>query len=438
MAKQFDNPYARDASAVPRKSQPSRPDYGAFATPNASARRKTPARPVYGNADANMDDVGAVPTPLPAAQSLDTHTERSPFVPPNVPRGTQQSYRPSRQGDGSRNTQDRYAHEIEPIAAVTPRGRAQRTMRQEPPPRAVAASATLSSVPKDTGQRRAEMRQPPRTQEHTRAPSQKKDKPTRQISYREARRQRFYRRLMMIVGAVAALLIGAILSVNLLFKIETIDVEYTVGSSYTPEQIIALLGFSKGDNLFRFRVEETQQKLTQALPYLESVEIHRRLPNTVKLIVTPASERYAINSDFGWAVLSESLKVLRVEVERPLELVALDGILAITPVAGNVAVFDTGDAAVTTLRQLTQALTAQGMDNISEINLGNELELSFLYAGRVRVVLGTTNELDAKIEWAKDLLVESRQIGESEQGTLDVSNRNAEGRLEGVWSPKKL
>ncbi|MFR9161847.1 MAG: FtsQ-type POTRA domain-containing protein [Ruthenibacterium lactatiformans] len=77
-----------------------------------------------------------------------------------------------------------------------------------------------------------------------------------------------------------------------------------------------------GENLFGFNTAEAQQAIAAALPYLESVEIKRRLPDTVVITATPAVETYTVESAAGWAVLSQSYKVLRVDAEAPAGLCA--------------------------------------------------------------------------------------------------------------------
>ena len=74
---------------------------------------------------------------------------------------------------------------------------------------------------------------------------------------------------------------------------------------------------------------------------------------------------------------------------------------------------------------------AQGLGPISEVDLTNTLELSFLYQDRIRIVLGTTNDLDYKIKWAWEMVTPgqtSDSLGEEERGTLDVSSRLGRAR----------
>ena len=79
---------------------------------------------------------------------------------------------------------------------------------------------------------------------------------------------------------------------------------------------------------------------------------------------------------------------------------------------------------------------AQGLGPISEVDLTNTLELSFLYQDRIRIVLGTTNDLDYKIKWAWEMVTPgqtSDSLGEEERGTLDVNSRGEDGLGRARW-----
>ena len=51
----------------------------------------------------------------------------------------------------------------------------------------------------------------------------------------------------------------------------------------------------------------------------------------VVITATPAVETYTVESAAGWAVLSQSYKVLRVDAEAPAGLVRIDGAQADAP-----------------------------------------------------------------------------------------------------------
>ena len=68
------------------------------------------------------------------------------------------------------------------------------------------------------------------------------------------------------------LVLGVILSINLLFKVKDYRVENMDGSTpadtgiYTEEQLIELLAVPTGENLFGFSTREKEQALAAALP----------------------------------------------------------------------------------------------------------------------------------------------------------------------------
>ena len=166
-----------------------------------------------------------------------------------------------------------------------------------------------------------------------------------------------------------------------------------------------------------------------------SVEIKRRLPDTVVITATPAVETCTVESAAGWAVLSQSYKVLRVDAEAPAGLVRIDGAQADAPAPGQPVKFTEEDK-LSVLQTVLSKAQAQGLGPISEVDLTNTLELSFLYQDRIRIVLGTTNDLDYKIKWAWEMVTPgqtSDSLGEEERGTLDVSSRGEDGLGRARW-----
>lgn len=142
-----------------------------------------------------------------------------------------------------------------------------------------------------------------------------------------------------------------------------------------------------------------------------------------------------MESAAGWAVLSQSYKVLRVDAEAPAGLVRIDGAQADAPAPGQPVKFTEEDK-LSVLQTVLSKAQAQGLGPISEVDLTNTLELSFLYQDRIRIVLGTTNDLDYKIKWAWEMVTPgqtSDSLGEEERGTLDVSSRGEDGLGRARW-----
>lgn len=146
------------------------------------------------------------------------------------------------------------------------------------------------------------------------------------------RQRRVTRRRFYAARAAAAfwgcwpccvLAIGAFVSVNLLFKVAIFRVENFDHSTpadtgiYTEDEIVSALNIEKNSNLFCFSTAEKTKELQAQFPYLDKVEVTVQMPATVVVQLTPATERFTCMYSGGWMVLSDALRILRLEVSSP-------------------------------------------------------------------------------------------------------------------------
>lgn len=309
--------------------------------------------------------------------------------------------------------------------AAKKRAPAQENARRRP-------SGNKAAVPSqaNAGRRTSANRQPPASGAAPKRPPSGPKRPPRNISYGEALRRRARRRFLAGAALVALLAAGAFLSLRVLLKVDSITV--TGESPYTSEQIINALPFEQGASMLSVSASKTADKLTQTLPYLEQVEVVKRLPDSVELKITAAQETYFVNSLSGWTVLSANFKVLRITMEQPDGLIAVSGAEADNPVPGKRMTFSEEDKQEA-FERVVDALQQTGFPSVSQIDVTSVYDIA-VQCGSVRVVLGTVNELPEKLDWARYLLVDMQVQGE-QSGTLDVSTRNSEGRLTGHWLP---
>ena len=109
----------------------------------------------------------------------------------------------------------------------------------------------------------------------------------RKLRQRKIRRRRI--KIFLVFLLVAAIAVFAVLSVTVLFPIEQITVSGS--NKYSAEQILEAASIEKGDNLFRAKADITV--LNKKLPYLEKIEINRKLPGTLNIKVKDAEESLA-------------------------------------------------------------------------------------------------------------------------------------------------
>ena len=282
----------------------------------------------------------------------------------------------------------------------------------------------------------------------------------RRVTQAEILRRRNRRRALGLLAVLAVLVLGGIVSVNLLFKVTAFRVENFDRSTpadtgiYTEDEIVAALGIEKNSNLFGFSAEEKTRQLQTQFPYLDAVQVDIQLPGTVVLKVRPATERFACMYPGGWLVLSDSLKILRVELSQPSDLSVLTCSLpaSFTPAVGQVLVPGSynslleGDAATPEssmqdaaqiLSELTAQLESEGLsDGVTAIDILDLSQMSFTYQGRIRVLLGNDNRLDYKVRLAATAILDpDKGLSSSDAGTLDVSYQQSDGEIRGYFAP---
>ena len=352
------------------------------------------------------------------------------------------------------------------------------------PPQRNSRPAGSQQRPKGSGQRSAKQpeRQPPKQQQKRPRPQQNPQKPgyrssapqvQRRVTRAEQLRIRRRKAIIGVLCVLAVLVVGIVLSINLLFKVTDFRVENADRTTpaktgiYTEQQLIDATGIQLFDNLYGFSTKEKSDQLLAQMPYLDVAVVTRQAPGTVIIRVQPAVERFKMEYSGSWLVLSEQLKVLRVEPAEPDNLVQLDALLpegaATTPgsfltldapseptalataMPSGTATPENADEADTAqetpnevLNELLSELDQYGLlDGTTVLTMQNMTELSFLYQGRVSVQLGTANNLDYKIRFAAYIILDTGGDGlaSSDRGTLDVSDQQTDGTIQPRFLP---
>ena len=135
------------------------------------------------------------------------------------------------------------------------------------------------------------------------------------ITQKQARNRR-----IIIASAIilAVLVVGAVLSLTVLFKTEKIDIE---GDEYYYEnQIIAFSNVSLQQNIFLAAIGGTPQEIVKNLPYVEDAKIGFAVPDTVTIKITNALPSYYVKDgdiiSINIPEYSIELKVSDEEIEK--------------------------------------------------------------------------------------------------------------------------
>lgn len=226
------------------------------------------------------------------------------------------------------------------------------------------------------------------------------------------------RNALMIAGVVlAVILVIVILSLTVLFKIDTIKI--SGNKKYTNQQITAVLPIQKEDNLFLIKENTAKEKLTTNLPYIYDVEISRKLPSTVEVkILEPATIYYIKNADNTYTYMDTDFKVLELGAKKPPKKgIHIQKLALKSQVAGQVASIDNKDT-LKDIMAMMEVVTDLKIKKVTAIYSENVSSNFIVYDNRITIKIGDTGDIENKMYSALSAIEK-----------LDTTNPGAEGTL---------
>ena len=262
-------------------------------------------------------------------------------------------------------------------------------------------------------------------------------------------------RFLLHLATVAAVVLALTLGMSIFFKVETVAVAGT--QKYTPWDIRQASGIQEGENLLTLNEAMVAGKIKTQLPYVDTVRLGIKLPDTVNIEITEHDVVYAISaSDSSWWLMTSGgrivdsttnvqadsyTKILGVQIEVPQvgqqatayqpqpeteepttdETLAQEEETAATeitmPAVLPVTVFASEqlDMAVSILQYLEDNSILGGVDSVDVTDL---YDLQLWYEDRYQVRMGDGTQLSMKIKAMKQAIA---QMTDYQRGELDVS-----------------
>lgn len=262
-------------------------------------------------------------------------------------------------------------------------------------------------------------------------------------------RDRLIVQLITVLAVVAAFMIG----LSVFFKVKVITV--AGATVYSPYSIQEASGITEGDNLLTFSRARAASQIRAKLPYVKSVRIGIKLPDTVNIEIKEDSVVYAIQDDTGiWWLMNSDGKVTEMaNNSRASNYTQIVGVTLTDPAVGQIGVAtertaaalestDGTDAAAeeTTLPTVASTVVtgAEKLDVVLQILVAMEdndivgsiasIDVTYLddivlwYGTQYQINLGdgtdTVHPLNYKIACMYDAIL---QMADYTTGILDVS-----------------
>lgn len=242
----------------------------------------------------------------------------------------------------------------------------------------------------------------------------------RSINKKKIRRKRKAKRLALLAGlALVVACAGIALVLAVFFKIGTIQVKGD--KAYSNAQVIKGSGIEIGSNLFLVDEEKVNEKITTALPYINSVTVEMDLPDTIIIDVTATREVAALPYKKGFILVDESGKVLDRDADMIRDGVAIVGGVQLkgAPQGGTVKL--NNDDVTNRFIELLGAVKQSGIQQLTGITYTKRGTFELKYDDRITVKIGSFTNLLHKLRLAKAAIEKENDINSYSVGTLDVS-----------------
>ena len=252
-------------------------------------------------------------------------------------------------------------------------------------------------------------------------------------------------KLLLQLAVVIAVVLAVVIGLSVFFKVDRVVVYGN--DAYSAWTIQEASGIEGGENLLSFGRTRACGKIVTALPYVKTVRIGIKLPDTVNIYIEEYDVSYAIaDAAEGWWLMTSTGKIAeQIDKAKSNSYTKVEGVQIVGPIVGEQAVAleifapeaeeatgEDGSAEatapqviVTANDRLQAALlilkTLESCDIVGEvasIDVSSLYNLELRYGQRYQVKLGTTADMERKISEMKQAVA---QLNDYQTGILDIS-----------------
>lgn len=248
-------------------------------------------------------------------------------------------------------------------------------------------------------------------------------KEQRQKAQNKKRKQnKLLRRILLYAALVIGILaVIVVLSLTVLFKINTIIIKGN--EKYSKKEITAVLPIAANDNLFISDLDAAEEKLEENLPYIYDAAITRKFPSTIIVNITETSKVYCIlNEDDTFTLFDDRFKVLELKAPKIPENAILIQWAEIAAAPPGKTLELTDEKMLENLKQLTDAVKRLQLEDITALYSLDINNNYMVYDKRITYKLGTLDNLDNKIYSALTATDRLNESNPQAEGTMTVTN----------------
>ncbi len=208
------------------------------------------------------------------------------------------------------------------------------------------------------------------------------------------------------------------LALTLFFRIRTIQV--SGNDRYTREEIISAAEVKEGDNLFLMNKYNAAERIRKALPYIETVQFRRMLPDGLSIVVTECADPAAVVQDGKAYLLCDTGNIVdEMAASAARGRMQVKGLTLTDPAVGAQAQAAEGqELTLAQLLELMKALDSRGMTgNVSQLDMSDASQLTLRYLDRFDVYFPWDADYGYKLDY---LLAVVEKLEVNEKGIINM------------------
>ena len=256
-----------------------------------------------------------------------------------------------------------------------------------------------------------------------------RNKNVKRIPYEEERRRRQKRekrfRILKIILKILllfAIIIGILLFlfISPVFNIKNINVQGN--NKINAEAIESLSKINMDENIFRFSSKQAAENVKENA-YIDSVEVRRKIPNTVEIIVTEREAKYQLEYGNAFVYIDGNGNILEISNENAnLPIIRGYSTTQEGIQVGNKLIDEDCNKLLTVEKFLRAAKSNEIYDIITYVDISNDNDYKFELPSKGKVAyLGNDTNINDKILTLKEIL--TREEGKNGQIFINDSNK---------------
>lgn len=239
---------------------------------------------------------------------------------------------------------------------------------------------------------------------------------------RRDHRQKKKALLTFYISAFSIVLICAVLlCIFVFFRVD--EVKIIGGESYRQEDILSICNIQEGDNLVLLKANPREEEIEYRFPYIEKVEIKKRLPSTVEVHITETKTAYSIESSLGYLYVNHLGKVLEVAQIPCVDSAVVRGTNPTATGPSQMIGFEDEEDEMV-FGEIINQLRDKDVAGVTDIDMRNRYDITMTYNGRILFKFGNTASMKSKMAYGIETLnylINEGSIDEDTYGEMDLT-----------------